>query len=326
MNYDDVKNIPRILLQTHLKPIQGQRFQPTGFPDLGAATFINPADGTSSLLVESVQSMANRLEAVCMNDSGVLADSLDGIPFVEVKDNNGKMLTNSMLEAHRLGSAYILEGKENLIGDIQNAIGITKDSKELSLEMRSKLHKFLLKTDPNSLLHGIFFAKEDLAGGRLRIPRALSAFIEATKTNEVLSGGAKIDHVNPSKDEKGGAEKGFGNIPFPRMEYSAEKITAYFNLDVSQIINYDINKECKMFLILLALWKIRRFVDIGLRLRTACDLVQDGELEVTSPKISIPSMEELDKMVKEHIKKCANQFDKVRVRTITYIPKKSKNK
>ena len=64
MNLDKLKDQPRLLLQAKLKPVQGSRFQPTGFPDLGAATFDGPG-GVKMLLVESAQSMANRLEAVC---------------------------------------------------------------------------------------------------------------------------------------------------------------------------------------------------------------------------------------------------------------------
>lgn len=53
----------RLLFSVELKPLQGDRFQPTGFPSLGAATY-QTADGPK-LLVESAQSMANRLEATC---------------------------------------------------------------------------------------------------------------------------------------------------------------------------------------------------------------------------------------------------------------------
>ena len=57
----EVAVAPRILLEAELAPIQGRRFQPTGFPDIGPAEFTG-ADNESHLLVESAQSMANRLE------------------------------------------------------------------------------------------------------------------------------------------------------------------------------------------------------------------------------------------------------------------------
>ena len=71
MNTDALKDQPRLLLKAKLQPVQGSRFQPTGFPDLGAATFDAPNGDNGSkkmLLVESAQSMANRLEAVCWDE------------------------------------------------------------------------------------------------------------------------------------------------------------------------------------------------------------------------------------------------------------------
>ena len=73
---------PRLLLEAELTPLQGSRFQPTGFPNLGAATYDGP-DGTPMLLVESAQSVANRLEAVCWDP---VADHwvapLNGLPYI----------------------------------------------------------------------------------------------------------------------------------------------------------------------------------------------------------------------------------------------------
>ena len=57
---------PRLLMEAELKPLQGVRFQPTGFPDLGAAVYNAPNDsGIQIVLIESAQSVANRLEDVC---------------------------------------------------------------------------------------------------------------------------------------------------------------------------------------------------------------------------------------------------------------------
>ena len=62
--FSSLEKQPRLLIEAELTPVQGDRFQPTGFPDLGAATYKRP-DGTPMLLVESAQSMANRLEEIC---------------------------------------------------------------------------------------------------------------------------------------------------------------------------------------------------------------------------------------------------------------------
>ena len=85
MNLDKLKDQPRLLLQAKLKPVQGSRFQPTGFPDLGAATFDGPG-GTKMLLVESAQSMANRLESVCWDaTTNDWVAALKGLPAVLAK-------------------------------------------------------------------------------------------------------------------------------------------------------------------------------------------------------------------------------------------------
>jgi len=36
---EKLKGVPRLLLEVELQPVQGDRFQPTGFPDLGAAIY-----------------------------------------------------------------------------------------------------------------------------------------------------------------------------------------------------------------------------------------------------------------------------------------------
>jgi CRISPR-associated protein Csb1 len=60
---DVLKSESRLLFSVELRPVQGDRFQPTGFPSLGAATY--QTRHGAKLLVESVQSMANRLESTC---------------------------------------------------------------------------------------------------------------------------------------------------------------------------------------------------------------------------------------------------------------------
>ena len=99
-------NATRLLFSIDLQPVQGDRFQPTGFPSLGAASY-QTKDG-QKLLVESAQSMANRLEATVwdtVTEKPVAA--LDGISHVKVTKDK-KFLTDTMLEAHRLNSPYIL--------------------------------------------------------------------------------------------------------------------------------------------------------------------------------------------------------------------------
>ncbi len=258
----------RLLFEIPLAPVQGHRFQPTGFPGLGAATFQSAA-GTS-LLVESAQSMANRLELTCWDQANadVVAD-VHGTSHVRVL-RNGAFLTDSILEAHRVNSPYLLEGNDR---SFFNALKADLGGLEEGPIDRRKLARTLLRFDVGSLLHGVFLAKKDLAGGRLRLARALSAFIEADDVRTVASGGVKNDHVDPSGETK----SGFGNVPFARDEFTAERITLYVNLDLGQIRGYGLGSDVERLLILLALYKIRRLLDGSLRLRTACDLEVSSE-------------------------------------------------
>src|ERR1700687_5095381 len=98
-----LNDVPRLLIEADLKPVQGSRFQPTGFPNLGHAVYESP-DGTGKMiLLESAQSMATSLEAVCWHEvANDWIEPLRGLPIVEVVDAKNAPLTNSLLEPHRL--------------------------------------------------------------------------------------------------------------------------------------------------------------------------------------------------------------------------------
>ena len=259
IQWQQLEEQPRLLLEAQLKPIQGKRFQPTGFPDLGTAKYEAPgANGkVDMVLVESAQSMANRLEAVCW-DAGrdKVVDVLDGMPYIHVDLWEQGQTTNSIIEPHRLNSPYILESDDTTVLDKLKFRLADRERGQVDLQ---ELARVLAEMDANSLLHGVFLAKRDLAGGRYRLPRALSAFIEATSVAPADSGGVKNDPVDPSGDRN----KGFGNVPFHRTEYTAECITAFFNLDLAQIRAYPLGTTGERFLIALALWKVRKFLETG---------------------------------------------------------------
>lgn len=288
---------PRLLLQARLQPLQGTRFQPTGFPEIGAAQYDGP-DGTPMLLVESAQSMANRLEAVCWDrvaDDWV--EPLKGLSVVRVKDKEGKPLTNSVLEAHRINSPYILEGQDkSVFTALKSQLA---DMEEGFVDLR-KLARILLTLDINALLHGVFLAKKDLAGGRLRLARALSGFIEARGATVAASGGVKNDAVNPSGD----TSKGFGNVPFSREEFVSPEIGAFFNLDLAQLRGYGLGDDAYHLLVALALFKIRSFLESGLRLRTACDLECTG-IDAKRPiGFNLPTLDDLVEAIPGLITRC----------------------
>lgn len=296
-----LKSVSRLLFTVPLRPQQGSRFQPTGFPSLGAATY-QTAEG-SSLLVESAQSMANRLELTCWDEARQdVVPALQGISHVRVK-RKGQFFTDTLLEAHRINSPYLLEGTDkSFINELKKALGGLSEGPV----NRRKLAEVMFQYDIGSLLHGVFLAKPDLAGGRLRLARVLSAFVEADGVRVAASGGVKNDHVNPSGDTK----KGFGNVPFARDEYTADRIQLYVNLDLAQVRGYGLDEKATELLVLLALYKVRRLVDGEMRFRTACDLTPiRREISAEAPLgWTLPSLESLEHEVRRAIDACAGQM------------------
>ena len=307
LDFSVLESEPRLLAEAALKPVQGDRFQPTGFPNLGHAVYESPDGQGRTVLVESAQSMANRLEAVCWDE---VADDwvapLKGLPYVKVVDKEGIVRTNSVLEAHRINSEYIARAEEFKI--IKDKIGFEKGK---PFDVRGQLVPALLEFDINSLLHGVFL--EEIAGV-IRLPRSLSAFIEAENASLATSGGVKFNRVDPSLRE------GQGNVPYHRNEWVAGRITAYFNLDLRQLRAFGLGAEVERLLILLAFFKIRRLLAEGLRLRTACDL-DLACLTVTRPEgFELPPLADIEAELPERIEAvgASGLFGERRVLTVTY--------
>lgn len=302
-----LQNQPRLLLEVALKPVQGARFQPTGFPNLGHAVYESPDGEGRIVLVESAQSMANRLEAVCWDDNANdWIPPLKGLPIIKVVDKNGESLTNSVLEAHRINSEYIARSKE--FEQISEKLNFQKNK---PFDVRKQLVPVLLEFDINSLIHGVFL--EEIAGV-IRIPRVLSSFIEAHGASVASSGGVKFNRVDPT------LKSGEGNVPFSREEWVAERITAYFNLDLRQIRAFGLGNDVERLLIALSLFKIRRFLIEGLRLRTACDLDVD-KITVTRPdQFELPNIDHLTAELPALIDTVGSKglFGETRTLTVTY--------
>jgi len=358
IDFAKLNSSPRVLIEAHLKPVAGTRIQPTGFPDLGPAVY-DAADGTPTLLVESAQSMANRLEAVCWDDAADdLAADLQGLPFVKVKLaglGNGTDTTCSLLEFHRLNSPYIMSGlttnerpfaetlrpelgmvpvaaagKKGKKKEAEGDTGDTGNEKEpdevAGVVNLRKLAAVCFKYDPNSLVHGVFLEK---IAGRLRHPRALSAFIEGSGVGRADSGGVKFDRVLPKPKVAGvDAKGGYGNVPFHRTEFTAKTITAYFSLDLAQIRGYGLGDNATQLLVALSLWKVRAFLDSTMRLRSACELeLLDGETSIVVKRpdsFALPMATELSATVRDLVGKCTSQFASPAVTELTWNNPKGK--
>jgi CRISPR-associated protein Csb1 len=359
VDFDKLKSAPRILIEAALKPVAGTRIQPTGFPDLGPATYDAPGENgetVATLLVESAQSMANRLEAVCWDEAkDDLVEELKGLPYVKVKLaglGDGSDTTCSILEFHRLNSPYIMTGvtkdgspfanvlKPELGMATVAATGARRSSRQRSEDVPAeqspgtekepddvagvvnlrKLAKVCFKYDPNSLVHGVFLEK---IAGRLRHPRALSAFIEANGVGRADSGGVKFDRALPKPKVAGvDAKGGYGNVPFHRTEFTAKSIIAFFSVDLAQIGGYGLSDDAWKLLVALSLWKVRRFLDSTMRLRSACELeLIDGANSINCKRpreFVFPAGDDLAKTIGSLITKCNSLFAEPAVTELTW--------
>jgi CRISPR-associated protein Csb1 len=308
-----LSKLEKLLFDISLAPVQGHRFQPTGFPDLGAATY-ETASGTS-LLVESTQSMANRMESTCWDDATqALVPELKGLSYIRIHDKGGKFLTSSMLDAHRINSVYVEKADSGKFHEmLGKEIGYA-DAKPID---RPAFVGAVFKYDAGSLLHGVFL---ESIGGRLRLARAMSAFIEADGVAVAASGGVKNDHIMPGKEEGKTSAEGFGNVPFHRDEFTAKAITLFANVDLAQIRGYGLGESATRLLTLLSLYKIRGLVDGKLRLRTACDFkVTTDSVRASNGGFVLPSRADLVADLAPAIASSAPMFAKENgVTTLTY--------
>ncbi len=276
----------RRIFEIDLRPVAGARFQPTGFPDLGAALYQRPVgdgDGVQwqdALLVESAQSMANRFEAVGWDPvADRPAEELDGLPWVRiVHADTGGYLTSSRTEAHRLASAFVkdatLDGR-SMREVLRERLNLQEDRPFSPREIA----RAVMALDPLCLVHGVFFAESaKVWPGQPKIQRALTGFVEAYDVRPAHSGGVKRDHVRHQITDTGGSSEGYGSVPYHRTEWCAARIAAYVALDRAQLASYGLGPDATALLEAIALWEIRRLFDAPLRLRTACDLEVTGDV------------------------------------------------
>ncbi len=305
----------RQLFEVELEPLGGPRFQPAGFPDIGAATFQRPlrdADGdlgwVQALLVESTQSMANFLESTAWDPAEERPVSIfEGLPYVRVvAGDDGRYLTSSRTEAHRLASAFVKDASLAGVGMrevIRQRLGLRDDTPVPPRAIASAV--FAL--DPFCLVHGVFFAEPARVWpGQPKVARALSAFVEAVDVRPANSGGVKRDQVRHSKSETGGSEEGYGSIPFHRLEWTAGRIAASFCLDRAQIASYGLGQAGGALLEAIARWEVRALLDGGFRPRTACDLVPVSPVVVDQAGDPLPSLAELEAEVRQLVPSCAD--------------------
>ncbi|MCO6454789.1 MAG: hypothetical protein J5I93_05770 [Pirellulaceae bacterium] len=292
-----------LIVTARLVPVgDTDRFQPAGFPEVGHVIYDAPriaADGRKYkekvCIVDSPASMANHLEKVCLAGEGTidLHPDLAGLPFVrcvtdsefETKDGaivpkadstKDSVVASTFSEGHRLASDYFLDARklsngepeaESLREQLRKDFKIIEVKKDKTYfippETWWNIYTTIFNLDPNSLVHGVMFAKE-----QIKISRLLTAHLEAFGAARVGRTGVKFDRLQKTTS---------GQPIFSVDEETAEEIRATFILDLGLLRSYGrgkdgLNSEQKRLLLELAIWKIEQLVKRPFRYRTQCFL------------------------------------------------------
>jgi CRISPR-associated protein Csb1 len=86
--------------------------------------------------------------------------------------------------------------------------------------------------------------------------------------------------------------------------------------------------EVEDLLIAIALYKILAFLDTGLRLRTSCDLECVSTTVKRPDDFTLPSLDELTKLLPSLVKKCSSAFANPAITEVEYdaVPKDADKK
>lgn len=284
-----------LVLTATLEPIAGDRFQPAGFPEIGHVIYKAPRkDGSTEnvCIVDSAASMANHLESVCQRGAHDLdlVDELAGMPHIrcvtgelvdgKLPQDKREVVVTSLTEGHRIASSYFLDGVTLKDGGTK---GSTKFEDDLIarfgvvLPGSSKSHpppdkwwsvfRTIFAIDPNSLVHGVLFPQ-----WQIKIPRALTAHLEAFGAGRVDRSGVKFDRLGKTTS---------GQPIFAVDDATAALIRATFVLDVGLIRSFGRKKGAETvgliesqqeFVVALALWKVKKLLESPFRFRSGCHL------------------------------------------------------
>ncbi|MCX8073355.1 MAG: type I-U CRISPR-associated protein Cas7 [Candidatus Binatia bacterium] len=265
----------------------------------------------SVCIVDSAASMANHLEAVCLRGPHdyELVDDLAGMPYLRCvtgASENGRLdldkrevVVTSLTEGHRIASTYFLEGQ---VIDERGALctkphGQAQGKKKGQANQASALEfqevlieKFgielpgskkahppaekwwnvfqtIFRYDPNALVHGVLFPQ-----WQIKIPRVLTAHLEAFGAGRVDRSGVKFDRLGMTTS---------GQPIFAVDDATAREIRATFILDTALVRSFGrgngdgwlgLRENQQEFLVALALWKIKRLLEKPFRFRSGCHL------------------------------------------------------
>lgn len=141
------------------------------------------------------------------------------------------------------------------------------------------IYTTLFKYDPNSLVHGVLFAKE-----QIKLSRMLTAHLEAYGAARVGSSGVKFDRLGKTTS---------GQPIFPKDEETAREIRATFIIDLGILRSYGrdakeggqqtlgLTRKQKELLLALALWKVRQLLRRTFSYRSGCKLAM-SEVKIST--------------------------------------------
>jgi CRISPR-associated protein Csb1 len=305
-NLLDPKGPVCLIIQAQMGVAAGlDRFQPAGFPEVGHVIYDAPrSDGRSEkvCIVDSPASMANHLEQVCLageNDPDLHPD-LAGLPYVKcVTDRNptisggqyvalpddprDRAVFTTYTEGHRIASDYFLDAFKLVNGRVADdqtfrdllrtefglviIKGKKKDAYFIPMEAWWNIYATLFRYDPNSLIHGVLFAKE-----QIKISRILTAHQEAFGAKRWGRSGIKFDRLQKTTS---------GQPIFPVDEETASEIRATFIIDLALLRSYGrengskslgLNSKQKALLLGFSLWKISKLLSKTFAYRSGCKL------------------------------------------------------
>ncbi len=305
---DVLKGKSPCVLTATLEPVADlDRFQPAGFPEVGHVIYRAPREnGTveNVCIVDSAASMANHLESVCMRGPHDfdLVDDLEGMPYLRCitgsigedrrLGDDRELVVTSLTEGHRIASTYFLGGRnkqsgkwdgkggQRVIEERPSAVSfgdelvrefgvVLADSKRAHppAEKWWEVFKTIFKYDPNALVHGVLFPQ-----WQIKIPRVLTAHLEAFGAGRVDRSGVKFDRLQKTTSKQ---------PIFAVDDATAREVRATFVLDIALLRSFGRQKDDgplgltdsqKEFIVALALWKIRQLLAAPFRFRSGCHL------------------------------------------------------
>ena len=160
-----------------------------------------------------------------------LHSDLTNLPFMVCKTDGDVDVVSSFTEGHRLASDYFLDAELNEVSFrevLRREFQIVEIKKDKTYFIPPAkwwdIYKTIFKYDPNSLVHGVMFAKE-----QIKISRLLTAHLEAFGASRVGRSGVKFDRLGKTTS---------GQPIFAVDEETANVIRATFIIDLALLRSY----------------------------------------------------------------------------------------